>query len=695
MYVDKSKTYVGIVEATDDPERLGRCRVRVVDIFDDIPTDDLPWATPWKDLNGNSYNLPDIGKVVTVIFDSGNIYKPEYIYAEHFNVNLEKKLKSLSKGSYQSMKAIVYDEKTQIYSNDDEGLMVDYKFNNMNITGSQIDLNLKDNFGKVNLGDAKADQQAILGTNFMEWFDQFITLFSGESGTTPYQGNLGAPVIQSPKLIEIAKKYQLLRQSSFLSNNVYLNSNFKVSSVLDSKSKRPTISNTGDSYTTPTNFSNYQQTSTPEAQTYSPTEIRPSDSTTKLDTQGSQDLEYGKLVVSDNKTSPTLIVYGGIDVKGRTSGEYMWDYFGGLKNKFNIFVAKNPNVDAIKSYDSTIKYLSANGYNTSDQTLYLFSGGYLPGMTISKSYKDKFNKILLVDIWMGNDNVGNYYTTFVQQNKSKIYYIYTTFGANNKEASNKIAQTAGYAKLKSGGSNDDHMNCNKLSIDILIPEEIKTIPATQPSASTSPINNSDLVRPNENIKYGDENTASSGQSGSEDVIRNGAISETFLKKIKIGGKLGSYQGCSAADDFDRMYEDMIKDGLKPSTQGSYRPYRNQFDIFDWDFFISRGGNPKAVVDPQEYANGVPVARDVYKNRLERCAGKRCKKKNTQGQTAAAFPGTSNHGWGKSIDISGQANKAWIRKNGWKYNWSWYEGKSVNEDWHFTWTTDPKYLKDWG
>ena len=55
----------------------------------------MPWAKPWKDLNGNGFNIPDIGKVVTVVFESGNEYKPEYIYSDHFNVNLEKKLLEL------------------------------------------------------------------------------------------------------------------------------------------------------------------------------------------------------------------------------------------------------------------------------------------------------------------------------------------------------------------------------------------------------------------------------------------------------------------------------------------------------------------------------------------------------------------------------------------------------------------------
>jgi len=82
--------FIGVIEDNVDPKRLGRCKVRVLNLFDEIPVEDLPWATPWKDLNGNSINLPDKGKDVSVVFDEGNPYKPEYIFAELYNIKLEK-----------------------------------------------------------------------------------------------------------------------------------------------------------------------------------------------------------------------------------------------------------------------------------------------------------------------------------------------------------------------------------------------------------------------------------------------------------------------------------------------------------------------------------------------------------------------------------------------------------------------------
>lgn len=48
---------------------------------------------------------------------------------------------------------------------------------------------------------------------------------------------------------------------------------------------------------------------------------------------------------------------------------------------------------------------------------------------------------------------------------------------------------------------------------------------------------------------------------------------------------------------------------------------------------------------------------------------------------AAFPGTSNHGWGIAVDVLTRAAAAWIMRNGHRFGWSWDEGKRVGEWWH--------------
>jgi hypothetical protein len=239
----KDQIFIGVIVDNKDPKRLGRCKIRVFTVYDDIPTEDIPWASPFKDLNGVEYNTLEIGKIVSVSFNKGNIYRPEFISSEHYNINLEKKLKALSDSGYSSMRAMAFDHKTQIYSNDDEGLMIDYKLNNINIVDKSINVNLKDNFATLNLGDASSSQQAILGNNFLDdWFDEFIQNLLGSQGG-PYLGNLGAPVVANPAMIAICNKYLAMKASKFLSHNVNIVDNGQVS-----KKDRPIDGQVGDNW---------------------------------------------------------------------------------------------------------------------------------------------------------------------------------------------------------------------------------------------------------------------------------------------------------------------------------------------------------------------------------------------------------------------------------------------------------------
>lgn len=239
--VDNNKTYVGIVEDNQDPKKIGRVRIRVMDVFDDFDLEDIPWAMPWKDLNGNGFNIPENGKVVMVVFDQGGQDNPEYIYADHYNINLENKLKSLSNDDYSSMKSLLFDHKTQIYVNDSEGLKIDHKYNNINLTENGVDINLKDNNTNVNIGDSTADQQAILGNHFMDWIEEFLDAL--KSGGLY---NSSGPVMPKPALIKSIIKFKSLRDLKFLSHHVNIVDNNKVKSV--SSENREDLAQYGDNW---------------------------------------------------------------------------------------------------------------------------------------------------------------------------------------------------------------------------------------------------------------------------------------------------------------------------------------------------------------------------------------------------------------------------------------------------------------
>lgn len=85
--------YRGVVEERNDIEKLGRCRIRVLGIHDQlkdkndtdgIPTEELPWAEPCYGLfqgsvsgNGN-YSIPLQGSYVFVFFENGNLMQIRY-----------------------------------------------------------------------------------------------------------------------------------------------------------------------------------------------------------------------------------------------------------------------------------------------------------------------------------------------------------------------------------------------------------------------------------------------------------------------------------------------------------------------------------------------------------------------------------------------------------------------------------------
>jgi len=219
---DLDKLWVGLVEDNKDPDRIGRIKVRVQSVYDDIPLEDIPWANSVKSLSCRSYEVPAIGKIVSVIFPNDNIYEPYYMFADHYNVNLQKKLKDLSDDEYVNFFAALFDHRTKVYSDDTE-LTMDYLYNKITITNDDINLELKDNSRKVNIGCQTASQQAVLGNHWFDWMDKFVEALVKPSSLI---GNSGAPVLK-PEIDQLLVEYRTLRET-FVSDHVYIVDDNKV-----------------------------------------------------------------------------------------------------------------------------------------------------------------------------------------------------------------------------------------------------------------------------------------------------------------------------------------------------------------------------------------------------------------------------------------------------------------------------------
>lgn len=78
---ERETYYKGIVVDNNDPEKMGRVRVQVWGIFDDIPVNHLPWCNPEEHYMGStmgSFVVPPNGAVVKVYFENNEIYNPVY-----------------------------------------------------------------------------------------------------------------------------------------------------------------------------------------------------------------------------------------------------------------------------------------------------------------------------------------------------------------------------------------------------------------------------------------------------------------------------------------------------------------------------------------------------------------------------------------------------------------------------------------
>lgn len=140
----------------------------------------------------------------------------------------------------------------------------------------------------------------------------------------------------------------------------------------------------------------------------------------------------------------------------------------------------------------------------------------------------------------------------------------------------------------------------------------------------------------------------------------------------------------AAYTYSLMKEAAENDGVTLRTDGCYRTLRKQEAAYDKRCPVK--------VLPVYADNGVSGAKVQTGTRRARvCSG-----------PPTAFPGTSNHGWGRAIDFKDRYNVLtcydtefhWLKNNAHRFGWvhpAWAHcGKDTQEPWHWEYAgvTDP-------
>jgi hypothetical protein len=203
--MENRKTYLGKVVDNKDPLYQGRARINVFGVFDDLPTEDLPWAeqTPGVSFGGGggggNLSIPRIGAVVAVFFENENYYKVYFDYVKEIDPVLKEELKT--ENSYEDSQSIVYNSETEsgvlkmiytrskglVFQLGEATIQIDTQNEGTNKEKLRIVLKMNDDEirmeksgGKqkvivksenIELGDGAAEK-LILGNKFLDLFNQ-------------------------------------------------------------------------------------------------------------------------------------------------------------------------------------------------------------------------------------------------------------------------------------------------------------------------------------------------------------------------------------------------------------------------------------------------------------------------------------------------------------------------------------------
>lgn len=191
MSLDLKVDYIGFVVDSNDPERLGRCKVRVVGVYDNIQDDQLPWAfyqgstvfSGGESNGGGNISVPKPGTAVKVVFLNQDIHSPVWCSIIHLNDKLRRELSD----SYQGSHVLLYDEEQdlKVWFTPSNGMQIYYKDSSISINPDQsILIDHKESQSNIEL---KAGQVTVNARSKVEINSPKVHVNGGrtELGTSP------------------------------------------------------------------------------------------------------------------------------------------------------------------------------------------------------------------------------------------------------------------------------------------------------------------------------------------------------------------------------------------------------------------------------------------------------------------------------------------------------------------------------
>lgn len=140
----KNNNFIGKVVVNEDPDMVGRCKVRVLGLMDELEDNLLPWFSPMNistfssDAGGGNFSVPKKGSWVRVRFAGGDIYSGEYTSLQNIDPGIFQGNPSLDKDDYLGTHVLLYDrdQELMIVFQPHSGFTIFYRESKINIAAS-------------------------------------------------------------------------------------------------------------------------------------------------------------------------------------------------------------------------------------------------------------------------------------------------------------------------------------------------------------------------------------------------------------------------------------------------------------------------------------------------------------------------------------------------------------------------------